>query len=116
MAVQLFAGIPVSDLDAAIDWYQRLLGLDVSFRPDDTEAVWQLDEAVFVYVKAGRNVVGGALTAIMVEDLDGFLAAAETRAISATDMEQYDGGTRKAVFFDPDGNEVGVIFVPDEAR
>jgi catechol 2,3-dioxygenase-like lactoylglutathione lyase family enzyme len=116
MAVQLFAGIPVSDLDVATDWYRRLLGRDVSFRPDETEAVWQLDDAVFVYVKAGRSVVGGALTAITVEDLDVFLGEARTRGITATDIENYDEGTRKAVFFDPDGNEIGVVYVPSDAK
>ena len=116
MAVQLFAGIPVTDLNAAVDWYDRLLGREVTFRPDDSEAVWQLDDAVFVYVKAGRSVVGGALTAITADDLDTFLAAAEARGISPADIENYDKGARKAVFFDPDGNEFGVISLPAEAK
>ena len=116
MAVQLFVGIPVSDLDAAVDWYGRLLGQGVSFRPDDTEAVWQLDDAVFVYVKAGRSVVGGSLAAIIVDDLDTFLADAAARSITPADIEDYDEGTRKAVFVDPDGNEFGVISVPTAAE
>lgn len=39
----LFAGVPVSDLDASIDWYTRLFG-----RPPDHrvghEMLWELDE------------------------------------------------------------------------
>lgn len=116
MATQLFAGIPVDDLDAAVDWYVRLLGREVSFRPDDTEAVWQLDDAVFVYVKTGRSVVGGAVTAITTDDLEHFLADAAARRIRPSDIEDYDEGTRKAVFFDPDGNEFGVISVPAADR
>jgi predicted enzyme related to lactoylglutathione lyase len=114
MSVQLFAGIPVSDLNAAVDWYSRLLGRDVSFRPDDTEAVWELDDNVFVYVKAGRSVVGGALVALTADDLDAFLANAAARGITAAAIEDYGEGTRKALIFDPDGNELGIISVPTE--
>lgn len=116
MTVDLFSGIPVRDLELAVDWYRRLLGSDVSFRPDDTEAAWQLDEHVFVYLKTGRDVVGGALAAILVDDLDGFLAAAAGRGVEPAEIEDYGGGTRKAVFFDPDGNEFGVGTVPPESR
>ncbi|WP_314503744.1 VOC family protein [uncultured Microbacterium sp.] len=115
MTVQLFAGIPVTDLDAAIDWYRRLLGQDVSFRPEESEAVWQLDDAAFLYVKAGRDVAGGALVAITADDLDTFLEDAAGEGITPADIERYDEGTRKAVFFDPDGNELGVISLPDTA-
>lgn len=116
MIVELFCGIPVRDLEAAIDWYRRLLGAEESFRPDDTEAVWQLNDHLSVYLKAGRDVVGGALSAIFVDDLDGFLSAASARGIVPEAIEDYDGGVRKAVFFDPDGNEFGVGFVPPESR
>lgn len=115
MAAQLFAGIPVRDLEVAIDWYTRLLGLEVSFRPDETEAVWQLDEGVFVYVKTGRDVVGGALNAVTAEDLDGLLAGAAERGITPIDVEQYEDA-RKAVFVDPDGNEFGVISLPSDVE
>lgn len=116
MTVDLFSGIPVRELEPSVDWYRRLLGRDVSFRPDDTEAVWQLGEHVFVYLKTGREVVGGALTAILVDDLDAFLASAAGRGVEPTEIEDYGGGTRKAVFIDPDGNEFGVGTVPAESR
>jgi hypothetical protein len=39
----LFAGVPVSDLDTRIDWYTRLFG-----RPPDSrvgeEVLWEIDE------------------------------------------------------------------------
>lgn len=116
MPIDLFVGVPVSDLERSVDWYVRLFGAQVSFRPDDTEAAWQLDEHVFVYLKSGREVVGGALAAILVDDLDAFLARAEGSGITPQEIEDYGGGTRKAVFLDPDGNEFGVGSVPPEAR
>lgn len=44
MALDLFAGIPVSDYPAALAWYERLLGTPPAFFPNDTEAVWELAE------------------------------------------------------------------------
>jgi catechol 2,3-dioxygenase-like lactoylglutathione lyase family enzyme len=34
MAVDLFAGIPVTDYQAALAWYQRLLGSEPAFFPN----------------------------------------------------------------------------------
>ncbi len=46
----LFAGIPVADYAAALNWYERLLGYPPTFFPHDTEAVWELAEHRYVYV------------------------------------------------------------------
>lgn len=50
MALDLFAGIPVSDYQAALRWYERLFGGPPSFVPNDIEAVWELAEHRYVYV------------------------------------------------------------------
>jgi len=39
MAVDLFAGIAVSDFAAALTWYEKLLGTPPAFFPNDAEAV-----------------------------------------------------------------------------
>ncbi|WP_369805009.1 VOC family protein [Pseudonocardia sp. MH-G8] len=39
MSLDLFAGIPVRDLAAACAWYERLLGSEPAFLPNDAEAV-----------------------------------------------------------------------------
>jgi catechol 2,3-dioxygenase-like lactoylglutathione lyase family enzyme len=44
MALDLFAGIPVSDLARALAWYEQLLGFPPAFHPNDNEAVWELAE------------------------------------------------------------------------
>jgi hypothetical protein len=44
VAVDLFAGIPVSDHERALAWYERLLGTAPAFLPNDVEAVWELAE------------------------------------------------------------------------
>jgi catechol 2,3-dioxygenase-like lactoylglutathione lyase family enzyme len=39
----LFAGVPVSDLDASIDWYTRFFGRSPDMRAGD-EILWDVDE------------------------------------------------------------------------
>lgn len=116
MSVDLFAGLLVAELDAAVDWYTRLFGVEPSFRPDDTEAVWQIDERRFVYLKSHQGTPGGGLVTILVEDLDGFLRAAADRGVVPDGREEYGEGVSKAVFHDPDGNEFGVGTVPPESQ
>ncbi|MDL9948370.1 hypothetical protein QSJ19_22880 [Gordonia sp. ABSL11-1] len=68
MTTEVFAGVPVSDLARAVDWFERLLGDVESFDPDDVERVWTVTDHGHIY----------------------------------------DNGVRKAVFRDPDGNEIGI--------
>jgi hypothetical protein len=37
--MDLFAGIPVTDLAAALEWYERLFGVPPSFLPNETGGV-----------------------------------------------------------------------------
>lgn len=42
--LDLFAGIPVIDFAAALDWYERLLGYPWALFRYEGEAVWELAE------------------------------------------------------------------------
>ena len=61
MTMDLFAGIPVRDYDAAVAWYKRLLGAAPSFLPDDTEAVWELADHRYVYIDVRPEHAGHAM-------------------------------------------------------
>lgn len=104
--VSLFAGIPVSDYDRALDWYRRLLGGEPSFHPNEREAVWQVGEDCFVYFEVLPERAGGALSMVMVDDIDAQVEAIRGRGISPLRVERYDEGMRKVVFADADGNEL----------
>ena len=54
MTMDLFAGIPVRDYNAAVAWYERLLGAAPSFLPDHTEAVWEVADHQYVYIDVRR--------------------------------------------------------------
>jgi predicted enzyme related to lactoylglutathione lyase len=107
MSLDLFAGLAVSDLKAAVGWYSALFGSEPSFYPNDVEAVWSLGEHQFAYVEALPDKAGRGLMTLFVEDLDERVASAATRGIEPSTRETYENGVRKVTFTDPDGNEVG---------
>ncbi|MEU6114130.1 VOC family protein [Streptomyces sp. NPDC047117] len=107
MAVDLFAGIPVSDYAAALDWYERLLGAPPAFLPNDSEAVWELAEHRYVYVEHRPAHAGHAMHTLFVDDLDARVAGIAGRGLEPTDRETYANGVRKVTYRDPDGNEIG---------
>lgn len=114
-ARDLFAGVRVSGIAAARSWYEQLLGVEPSFFPNEIEAVWALAEQRWLYLLQDTAGVGGALVTIMVDDLDATVAAIAARGIEPADREAYPGGARKAIYRDPDGNEIGFGEVPAEA-
>jgi len=109
---QLFAGVPVSDLDRAVAWFTRLYGVPETFRAHDTEYVWILAEGRSVYVLLKPESAGHGLVTMVLDDLDGFVAGAASRGVEPASEETYDNGVRKVVFRDPDGNEVGFGGLP----
>jgi hypothetical protein len=113
--IELFAGLPVSDLGRALEWYPRLLGDVESFDPNDTERVWTIGEHQYVYAVLRTERAGHALVTLFVDDLDGFVAAASARGLEPTTRETYDNGVRKLTYHDPDGNEIGVGGGPTRA-
>jgi catechol 2,3-dioxygenase-like lactoylglutathione lyase family enzyme len=44
---------------------------------------------------------------LFVDDLDARLSQIAARGLEPADLETYENGVRKAVFRDPDGNEIG---------
>lgn len=106
MSLHLFAGVRVRDFQAARGWYDRLLG-EPTFFPHDTEAVWTLAEDRSVYVVEHADGAGHSVVTVFVDDLDAQVAAIADRGLEPDAQVTYANGVRKAVYRDPDGNEVG---------
>lgn len=105
MGPLLLAGIPVTDLAAAIEWYGRLFGDDEPFIPNDIEAVWDLAEDRSVYVALHPAKAGHATVSLYVNDLHARIEFAASLGVYPASTEMYDNGVRRAVFRDADGNE-----------
>lgn len=113
MTIDLFAGNPVSDYQAARPWYERLLGAEPSFTPHATEAVWELAEHRYLYIVEDGERAGRAIHTLFVGDLDARVADIASRGIEPDERETYPGKARKAVYRDADGNEISFAGAAD---
>jgi catechol 2,3-dioxygenase-like lactoylglutathione lyase family enzyme len=105
MSLHLFAGVRVRDFEAARPWYERLLG-EPTFFPHATEAVWTLAEDRSVYVVEHADGAGNSVVTIFLDDLDARVAAIAARGLEPDERETLSNGVRKALYRDPDGNEL----------
>ncbi|MGC7094333.1 VOC family protein [Amycolatopsis lurida] len=105
--MDLFAGISVSDLPAALIWYERLFGMPPTFFPNDVEAVWVLAEGRSVYVELRPEHAGHALITLFIDGLDAVIDGITERGIEPALRETYDNGVRKITYRDPEGNKIG---------
>jgi catechol 2,3-dioxygenase-like lactoylglutathione lyase family enzyme len=110
--VELFAGIPVANYEAALAWYERLFGSPPAFLPNDIEAVWELAERRYVYIVLQPEHAGHARHTLFVDDLDALVAQIEKRGLEPALRETYDNGVRKITYRDADGNEIGLGGAP----
>jgi hypothetical protein len=111
MSLHLFAGLRVRDFQAALPWYQRMFG-EPSFFPHDTEAVWTLAEERSVYIVEHSEGAGHSVVTLFLDDLDADVDAIAARGLEPDERETYSNGTRKVLYHDPDGNELGFAGAP----
>ncbi|MEV4805008.1 VOC family protein [Nonomuraea sp. NPDC049421] len=116
MALDLFAGIPVRDYQAASRWYEQLFGEKPSFIPNDVEAVWELAEHRYVYIVQDPERAGNALVVSFVEDLRERVAAITRRGIEPVKRETYENGVTKVIYEDLEGNEIAFGGMADDRR
>lgn len=107
---QVFAGLPVRDLAAALEWYAMFFG-----RPADEvvgdEALWQVSESTWLYVAPDREAGGGLMT-LGVESIEPYLSRWMTAGLEHRPVETYDNGVRHITIIDPDGNSVSLSDAP----
>ena len=108
----VFAGLAVSRLDAALDWYERLLGRPPDMRPNDAEATWQVTETASVYIVADGDRAGRGAVTMFIDDLDATLDEITRRDIRVGEVETLPGQVRKVVIDDLDGNRIQLAELP----
>jgi catechol 2,3-dioxygenase-like lactoylglutathione lyase family enzyme len=110
----LFAGVPVSDLDASIDWYTRFFGRPPDMRVGD-EILWEIDAHAWLFIEPNAQKAGAGRITLSVSGLDDLLNRFAAESIAHEAVETYDNGVRHVRVPDPDGNELAVA-EPPEAR
>ncbi|GAA1251070.1 hypothetical protein GCM10009609_12980 [Pseudonocardia aurantiaca] len=106
MPLDLYAGIYVRDYQAARSWYARLLGSEPDFVASDAEAVWELADHRSLVIEENAEHAGHSIQTIFIDDFDTRIAQIAVRGIKPVKRETYPNGVRKALFRDPDGNEI----------
>ncbi|MEU0369715.1 VOC family protein [Streptomyces sp. NPDC006283] len=108
----VLAVAPVKDIEAAVIWYERLLGRPADARPMDGLADWHVAPSGWIQVFRSPEHAGGALLNLVVDDLEKALADLAGRGIAAGDAQPGSQGVRFAAVHDPDGNRITLIENP----
>ena len=107
----LYAGVPVTDLDAGIDWYTRFFG-----RPPDhpmgTEQLWEIDEHAGLFIEPNPSHAGSGRITLAVRGLDELLERLTAVGIAYEPIETYSNGVRHVTIPDPDGNAIAFAEPP----
>jgi len=107
----LIAGVPVSDLDASLDWYTRFFGRPPDMRAGD-EILWDVDEHATLFIEPNAAQAGAGRITFAVAGLDALLTGLTARGIGHEPVETYSNGVRHTKIPDPDGNAIAFAEVP----
>ena len=108
----LVAGVPVSDLDAGIDWYTRFFGRPPDLRAGE-EMLWDIDEHATLFIEPNAAQAGAGRITLIVAGLDGHLERLASQGIEHEPIETYSSGVRHVTIPDPDGNTIAFAELPD---
>ena len=110
----LFAGVPVSDLDASIDWYTRFFG-----RPPDSrvgeEMLWEIDEHAWLFIEPNATRAGAGRITLAVPGRDALLERLAAQRSEHAPIQTDSNGVRHGNVPDPDGNAIAFAEPPDAA-
>ncbi len=110
----LYAGVPVSDLDVSIDWYTRFFGRPPDMRVGD-EVLWRIDEHATLFIEPNAKQAGTGRITFAVEGLDALLERLAAQGIEHEPVETYSNGVRHVKIPDPDGNAIAFAEPPGAA-
>ena len=110
----LIAGVPVSDLDASIDWYTRFFGRPPDMRVGE-EILWDIDEHATLFIEPNPAQAGAGRITLAVTGLDALLERLADQRIEHEPIETYSNGVRHVNVPDPDGNAIAFAEPPDAA-
>jgi catechol 2,3-dioxygenase-like lactoylglutathione lyase family enzyme len=108
----LIAGVPVSDLEASIDWYTRFFGRPPDLRAGE-EILWDTDEHATLFIEPNAAHAGAGRITFAVAGLDALLQRIAAQGIEHEPIETYSNGVRHVKIPDPDRNAIAFAEPPD---
>jgi hypothetical protein len=100
------AGVAVKDIDAAIVWYEELIGRPPDIRPLSHVAAWQFPGGGWVEVFSDEGRAGKSLVIFAVASLNSQITALAEKGITATHITPSDDVGEVVMIEDPDGNQI----------
>ena len=105
----VLAVAPVTDLEVATRWYEKLLGRPADQRPMDTLADWRLTPTGWLQVFVDPARAGSTAVNLAVDSVDAADSELRARGLTPEEPIGADGGVRLLPVVDPDGNTVTLI-------
>lgn len=103
---------PVRNIEAAVAWYERLLGRPADLRPMPSLADWHLTGTGWLQVFEDPIHAGSTLLNLEVPALEKALSELTERGLTAGPVQTGGERTRFATLEDPDGNRVTLLENP----
>ncbi|MFC7306644.1 VOC family protein [Streptomyces monticola] len=103
---KVHAVICVTDFDAALDWYEALLGRGPDQEPMEGLAEWYLGGAGAIQVFRDPDRAGAGLLTLSVSDVDKYAAVLGSGGLDVAEPQDTEGGFRVTTLADPAGNTV----------
>jgi glyoxylase I family protein len=105
----LLAVVPVSDIEDAKRWYERLLGSSPTNHPMPSLYEWRITGTGWVQVFADPERAGRSALNLAVDDLEAAISDLTGRGLAPGEIQAADKGVRLSALTDPDGNAVNLI-------
>ncbi len=107
---RVLAGVAVSDVDAAVPWYEMLFGRPPDALPMEGLAEWHVPSGGVVQLFASSDRAGGSALTLDFAGLEQELAAMRERGLDPGDLDD----TRSqsvliATVTDPEGNAITLV-------
>jgi predicted enzyme related to lactoylglutathione lyase len=107
---RVLAGVALTDVDAALPWYERLFGRPADALPMAGLAEWHVPSGGVVQLVASAERAGRSLLTLDLDDLERELAAMRERGLDAGALD--DTTSDKvliATAIDPEGNSITLV-------
>ena len=105
----LLAVVPVSDLDRAAAYYEKLFGRPADNNPMPSLVEWQVVPGGWVQVFVDEDRAGSGLLNLAVSDLAAAIDDATAKGLDPGDVQAASKGVEIATVTDPDSNTIALI-------